>query len=312
MTDIQEKQDDLLRQQLKSLPAFRALLRAVEARFYHHLLLPDPVLDIGCGDGHFAQMAFPERVITAGIDPWWGPLQKAARTSQYGLLLQGLGDSLPFPDDIFASAYSNSVLEHIPDLQPVLAEINRVLQRGASFIITTPSDLFTRYLGGGEFLDRLKLSGLAGRYRNFFNRISRHAHTDSPETWAERLAQAGFVVERWQYYFSREALQALEIGHVQGLPSAILHALTGHWIVAPWDSSLKLTERWVRPFYEESPSLEGGAYLLIIARKMSRQPVYSYLPPPLPLELTFGENIEDRLPGGTAFLDYVAADHEAP
>jgi SAM-dependent methyltransferase len=178
-------------------------------------------------------------------------LQKAARTSQYGLLLQGLGDSLPFPDDIFASAYSNSVLEHIPDLQPVLAEINRVLQRGASFIITTPSDLFTRYLGGGEFLDRLKLSGLAGRYRNFFNRISRHAHTDSPETWAERLAQAGFVVERWQYYFSREALQALEIGHVQGLPSAILHALTGHWIVAPWDSSLKLTERWV-PLFTKS------------------------------------------------------------
>ena len=44
-------QDDLLWQHLKTLPAFRALLRAVEARFYQQLDFPGPVLDIGCGDG---------------------------------------------------------------------------------------------------------------------------------------------------------------------------------------------------------------------------------------------------------------------
>mgnify|MGYP001161512639 FL=1 len=49
--------DDLLWQQLKTLPAFRALLRAVEARFYEQIPLPDPILDIGCGDGNFAQLA---------------------------------------------------------------------------------------------------------------------------------------------------------------------------------------------------------------------------------------------------------------
>jgi SAM-dependent methyltransferase len=298
MTTLQDQQEDLLWQQLKSLPAFRALLRAVEARFYHHITLPDPILDIGCGDGHFAQMAFPGRAIRACVDPWWGPLQKASRTNQYEFLLQGLGDSMPFPDESFGSAFSNSVLEHIPDLPPVLTEINRVLRRGASFVITTPSHLFTDYLGGGEFFDRLKLSGLARRYRHFFNMISRHAHTDSPEKWAERLAQAGFVIEHWQYYFSREALHTLEIGHVQGLPSAILHALTGHWIIAPWDNSLKPTERWVRPYYEESPSLDGGAYLLIVARKMSRQAVPSILPPSMPLQVAAGENIRLGQPSG--------------
>jgi SAM-dependent methyltransferase len=210
--------------------------------------------------------------------------------------LQGLGDSMPFPDESFSSAFSNSVLEHIPDLPPVLSEINRVLRRGASFVITTPSHLFTDYLGGGEFFDKLKLSGLAGRYRNFFNLISRHAHTDSPETWTERLAQAGFMIERWQYYFSREALHALEIGHVQGLPSAILHALTGHWIIAPWDNSLRPTERWVRPFYEESPGLDSGAYLLIVARKVSHQAIPSILPPPLHLKIAAGENTRHDQP----------------
>lgn len=277
-----ETPDDLLWQQLKTLPAFRALLRAVEARFYSLIELPNPILDIGCGDGNFAQAALPGRRVTAGIDPWWRPLNKAVRAGNYELPLQALGDNLPFADDYFASAFSNSVLEHIPDIQPVLNEISRVLRPGATFVITTPSQYFTEYLGGAAVFDRLNLGGLAQRYRAFFNFISRHAHTDSPETWANRLAMAGFSVERWQYYFSRDALRTLEVGHVQGLPSAALHALTGNWIVAPWQSSLGPTERWVRPFYEEEAATDGGAYLLLIARKESPRPVESTLPPPRP------------------------------
>lgn len=124
---------------------------------------------------------------------------------------------------------------------------------------------------------------MAERYRRWFNFISRHAHTDPPQTWADRLATAGFVIERWQYYFSRDALRTLELGHAQGLPSAALHALTGHWIVAPWESSLGPTERWVRPYYEEEASTAEGAYLLFIVRKESSQAVDTYLPPPMPI-----------------------------
>ena len=102
--------DDLLWQQLKTLPAFRALLRAVEARFYAYVELPEPLLDIGCGDGNFAQLALPGRRITAGIDPWWRPLNKAVKAGNYELPLQALGDNLPFADNYFASAFSNSVL----------------------------------------------------------------------------------------------------------------------------------------------------------------------------------------------------------
>lgn len=282
---IPDTTDDLLWQQLKTLPAFRALLRAMEARFYEQIPLPDPILDIGCGDGNFAQLALPGRRITAGIDPWWRPLNKAVKAGNYELPIQALGDNLPFPDNYFASGFSNSVLEHIPDIQPVLNEIGRVLQPGAPFLITTISHYFTEFLGGGEFFDRLGLNRMAARYRDFFNRIARHAHTDSPETWANRLAEAGFTIERWQYYFSREALHALEIGHVQGLPAAAMHALTGHWIIAPWESSLGPTERWVRPFFEEEPQPDNGACLLFVARKGYNTAMKSLLPPPNPLPI---------------------------
>ncbi len=273
--------DDLLWRHLKSLPAFRALLRAVEARFYRHLDLQHPILDLGCGDGHFAQMAF-DRPLAVGVDPWWGPLQKARKAGAYRLNVQAMGDALPFPDHSFATVISNSVLEHIEDVQPVLNEANRVLRPGGRLVVTMPSHLFTENLGGARLLGRL---GLGDTYRNFFNFISRHAHTDPPQIWAERLGHAGFRIARWQYYFSPEALHTLELGHLQGLPSAVLHALTGHWIVASWRENLQLTERWVRPYYEEEPA-EEGAYLFIVAQKVASSPVAAHLPPSNPLPIS--------------------------
>ncbi|MCA9947188.1 MAG: methyltransferase domain-containing protein, partial [Anaerolineales bacterium] len=253
---------------------------------------PQPTLDVGCGDGHFSQMVF-DRKLDAGIDPWWNPLKKAQQSDMYDLALQAMGDKLPFPDAHFASAFSNSVLEHIPDIQPVLNETSRVLQQNGRFLITMPNHNFTSYLGGAAFFQRLGLSGLAAWYQRFFNRIARHAHTDSIEVWAERLAHAGFAIERWQYYFSKKALHALEWGHVQGLPSAIVHALTGHWIVAPWASSLRRTERWLRPFYNE-PSDQDGTYVLIVARKKANGPIPVHVPPARPFSI---EELETAVAG---------------
>lgn len=290
--------DDFLWRQLKTIPAFRALLRAVESRFYQQVDLPHPTLDIGCGDGHFAQMTFDEP-IEAGIDPWWGPLNKAERSGMYNLPLQANGDQLPFPDKTFASALSNSVLEHIPDIQPVLNEVGRVLQTGAPFVITVPSNYFTEFLGGAGFFEGLGLGGMADSYRRFFNRISRHAHTDPPEVWAARLAEAGFAIERWQYYFSQDALRTLEIGHAQGVPSAVLHALTGHWILGPWESNLKRTEQWVRPYYEE-PFPTKGAYLFFLARKQADGAIPSALPQAQPYSLAM---LQEREAQATAVPD---------
>jgi SAM-dependent methyltransferase/4-amino-4-deoxy-L-arabinose transferase-like glycosyltransferase len=293
--DNHANSNDLLWQQLKTLPAFRALLRAVEARFYHKVDLPQPVLDIGCGDGHFTQMAF-DHPLQVGIDPWWGPLNKAVKSGSYALPLQAMGDDLPFPDNCFSSAFSNSVLEHIPDIQPVLDEVGRVLQPDAPFVITVPSHYFTKYLGGAEFFTRLGMEGVAGSYRNLFNRISRHAHTDPPEVWAERLAMAGFKIERWQYYFSREALHTLELGHAQGVPAAVMHALTGHWIIGPWESNLKWTERWVRPYYEEEFP-EKGAYIFFLARKTEEASLSVSLPPAQPFSLQeLGDSADSNRP----------------
>ncbi len=259
--------DDLLWRNLQDLPAFRGLLRAVEARFYQDIQLPQPVLDLGCGDAHFASVAF-DHPLDAGVDPWTPPLREAnrLRRSAYKLLTQAEGATLPFESNHFASAVSNSVLEHIPDLDPVLAEVARVLKPGAPFVFCCPSDYFLAFLSISAGLRRVGLGGLASAYESFFNRISRHHHCDSPAVWQTRLAKAGFSVEKHWYYFSIGALRALEWGHYFGLPAALAHALTGHWLLSPTRANLALTERLLRPYYEE-PLPEKGAYLFFIARK---------------------------------------------
>ena len=260
--------DDLLWRNLAGLPAFRALLRAVEARFYQDLPLPEPTIDLGCGDAHFASVAF-DHPLAAGVDPWGPPLREARRLRRgaYRLLLQAYGDGLPFPEGYFASAVSNSVLEHIPHLEPVLADLGRVLKPGAPFIFCVPSEYFLEFLSISGALDRLGLRRLGDAYRAFFNRISRHHHCDGPAVWQARLETAGFKLEKYWYYFSPGALRTLEWGHYFGLPAAVAHVLTGRWVLLPTAANLALTERLVRPFYEE-PLPAKGAYLFFVARKV--------------------------------------------
>ncbi len=257
---------DYLWPHLRDLPYFRALLRAVEARFYEGIDLPSPSLDLGCGDGHFASIAF-ERAIDVGLDPWWQPLREAGGRGAYRGLVQAEGARMPFLDRYFACAVSNSVLEHIPHLDAVLDETARVLRPGAPFIFCVPNYRFLSGLSLGRAFDRIGWTSLGNAYRAFFNRISRHHHCDPPEVWGERLARAGFQIERWWHYFSPAALRTLEWGHYFGLPSWIVHLLTGRWMLSSAGWNLTLTKRLVQRHYDEPTAAEDGVYTFYIARR---------------------------------------------
>lgn len=259
--------DDLLWRQVREVPAFRALLRAVEARFYAGLPLPRPVLDVGCGDGHFASVAFDEP-LEAGFDPWWGSLAEARGREAYCVLAQAEGARMPYADSTFATVVSNSVLEHIPQVEPVLAEVARVLQPGGWFYFCVPGPHFLPFLSVGRALDRMGLRTWGEVYRRLFNRISRHHHCDGAEVWARRLEAAGLRCVRWWPYFSRRALAALEWGHYLGLPSLVCKRLTGRWVLWPSRANLWLTGRVLQPLYEESlAGNSDGAYLFFVAQK---------------------------------------------
>ena len=121
---------DFLFLHIRELPYFRALLRAVESRFYQDYRLAAPIYDVGCGDGQFASLTF-EQQIDVGLDPWHEQIHEARGRGAYRVLAEADAAHAPFPDGYFASAFSNSVLEHIPHIDAVLADTARVLKTGA-------------------------------------------------------------------------------------------------------------------------------------------------------------------------------------
>lgn len=268
MTDMIEnnRERDFLWVQISEMPYFRGLLRSVEARVYQDLTLVSPVLDLGCGDGHFASRTF-NKPIEVGIDPWTGPSKQAAVSGAYGQVLQAEGASIPFPDHSFNTIISNSVLEHIPDVDAVIAEAARIIAPGGQFIFCVPNHQFLSNLSVSNFFDRIHLKFLADWYRSFFNKISRHHHCDDPETWIKRLRENGFTVEKYWHYFSKGAFHTLEWGHYFGLPSLISHSLFGKWVLVPTRWSLWLTEKICRKYYNEPRVQAEGAYTFYITRK---------------------------------------------
>lgn len=262
-----EAKRDHLWLQISSLPYFRGLLRAVEARFYENIDLPAPTLDLGCGDGHFATLAF-NRPLEVGLDPWSGPIREAVKRGGYLEVIQGSGDHIPFEDAHFASAVSNSVLEHIQNLDPVLKEMARVMQPGALFIFCVPNQNFLSTLSVSNFFDRIHLHSLGNLYRNFFNKITRHHHCDDPAVWQARLEEAGFELVDWWHYFSPRAEHVLEWGHYFGLPSLITRKLFGKWIVAPYRWNLILTQAITQSSYAEPSIQPEGTYTFYIARRL--------------------------------------------
>lgn len=257
----------ILADQLFQLPYFRAMLRAVEQSFYLRLELAEPILDIGAGDGQFAKVTFPNQKLV-GIDPWLQPLSEANKQDAYILLTQAAGDALPFINASYPTAISNSVLEHIPDVQPVLNEVARKLQVGAIFVFTVPNQRFLTELWGVEVFNRIGLKSLAKRYSRFFNRIARHQNLDTPEIWDERLKLAGFDEVQHFNYFPRWALHELERGHLWGLPNLLWKKLFGKWILFPSRHNpfipYKMIERLVA-----DPLCEDGTCTFFIATRSS-------------------------------------------
>ena len=259
----------LVARHLDTVPLHRTIIRAAEAWLMSSIAFPRPLLDVGCGDGHFASMLFDEPV-DAGIDLSPEAVAEAKARGIYRDVRVGSACDLPFPDASFASVLSNCVIEHIPDVQATLREISRVLRPDGLFVFTVPNPNFNRFLLGTRVFRRVGLPSVAEAYTRWFNAHSRHVHIDPPTVWRERLEAVGLRVERQQGYLSRAAMALFDLAHYYGVPSLVWKRLFGRWVLVPgkhrfWPPDVWLHRRVVRYCLEVPP--DGGAYTLFVARK---------------------------------------------
>lgn len=130
----------------------RTILLTMLTIDYRYLPLADGdrVLDLGCGEGrHVISFHAEGKGITAiGADLSFKDLQTSRQrfhefnsqvdsSKHFGLTVAN-ALRLPFGDHSFDKVVCSEVLEHIPDYQAALAEINRVLRPGGILAISVP------------------------------------------------------------------------------------------------------------------------------------------------------------------------------
>jgi SAM-dependent methyltransferase len=98
------------------------------------LLGPGRVLDLGCGVGHSYRELSPRE--TVGTDIAAAVLNGQDRETVVADMRR-----LPFADASFSSVFSVHAIEHVPDPERVIAEVQRVLAPGGRAVFITPNRL---------------------------------------------------------------------------------------------------------------------------------------------------------------------------
>jgi SAM-dependent methyltransferase len=239
---------ELFRLQGPSLGLWRAAEIAALRRFSYS----SPILDLGCGDGLVTSFVLSQ--VEVGVDPEPEPLRRAAATGIYGHLEQAYIEQAHVPEGEFGTVLSNSVLEHIPDLGPVLRRVNALLRPGGRFVFTVPTERFSDYL-----------SFPFSRYKRWRNRRLQHLNLWPEERWIRQLEGAGFEVEVMLPYLRRPLVLLwdwLELVQQPRLGRARLFGL--FWRRLPPRVIAGLAARAAQLDFS-SPSPGGGR--LVIARR---------------------------------------------
>ena len=102
------------------------------------------ILDVGCGNVRDVIVFANNSTKCVGVDFSSGMIKEGKKdVNKIGLknidLIVGSGTNLPFKDETFDKISCSETIEHIPNYEDAIAEMNRVLKRGGVLTLTTPN-----------------------------------------------------------------------------------------------------------------------------------------------------------------------------
>ncbi len=157
-------------------------------------------LDHCCGDGVFAELAWPNARFSAGCDLDSAAIERAKGAGRHErLAVCDAAQRLPYEDGEFDLVFDNSALEHIPDVDSALREIARVTRPGGEFAFNVLNERYFEWWPA--------TAAPANDYRAWQPFI----HAFSLAEWRRRLQSAGFEITRVSGYFDRRAAGMLAL-----------------------------------------------------------------------------------------------------
>lgn len=228
--------------------------------------LRGPLLDVGCGDGVFAEVAF-QGLEAWGIDINPHETKLAEARGPYHRVITADVTTHELPESYFETCVANCSLEHVPRLDLALQAILRALKPGGTFITYVPNRDWAEALLSYRALS--VVSGqLAKRLQHFIDEFFRHEHLHDQAGWRDVVSSAGFQVEKVDPVLSSATTVAFEMLLLPSLLGFANKKITHRWTNFP-----KLRAAMTAPAYQlVSRALSLGdraltAEFVVVARK---------------------------------------------
>lgn len=260
----------ILKKYLSCAPVVLALIRSIDCRYFSGVKLEGRILDLGCGDGMFTNILFRgarDKVI-AGIDSNLIELKKAQKSNTYKYLVDGNITNMPFQSNYYDAVISNSVLEHVQDVDLALKEISRILKNDGYLVFTVPSPYLSQHMFFPAVIRRIGLISLATKYSAFKNKVWQHLHIYPPQVWIDKLNAHHLRTIRFNYIHPQAVTRICDIFTFFGAMSLLWRKVFNRLLLFPGNFRGWLFAKFFRHlYYLESTE---GSTIFIIARKQGR------------------------------------------
>lgn len=251
---------------IRNRPAFLAVLRSKEASLYApNLPFSSPVLDIGCGDGFFAQVVLSQKtstpvpVIDIGLDLKSSRIKEATVRGTYQKTVIYDGKHMPFADRTFNTIISNSVLEHIPNISEVLKEAYRVLKPNGTMLVTVIAKPWAEYYFGNKICGNW--------YSSWMTKKQLHVNLYTHIEWDRKFKTQGFSVIRKIGHAIPSVSTWTDIFHYLGLPNLLTYLLFKKWVLFPSLAEKLMPIKYFQSLITPNSSYDSSVALFYELRK---------------------------------------------
>lgn len=169
--------------------------RAWEYASYKHHRINGRILDIGCGDGQYFKLIWPQADNVVGVDMDAGVAERGRQSGVYRAVHVAPAHQIPEADASFDHAFANCSLEHMDHLDGVLSEISRCLKPGGTLSCSVVTNRFVEWSLLPAMVSEAGFKQAADSLQTNFMDYHHLANPLPVATWTESFNRAGLIVE---------------------------------------------------------------------------------------------------------------------
>lgn len=169
--------------------------RAWECAAYQHFKVDGRILDLGCGDGQYFRLIWPQAADVVGVDMNPGVAELGRQSGVYGRVHVATAHEVPEPGASFDHVFANCSLEHMDRLDAVLGEVRRCLKPGGTLLCSVVTDRMIEWAILPQFIAMAGFDSAAAALRKDFFDYHNLANPLAVNEWVNSFERAGLVVE---------------------------------------------------------------------------------------------------------------------